>query len=192
MPQINLLKQNINRSNNWASNIPNIIAKILWAVFVLVVLYYGWIYFSSVKVSKEIVSTQEKINTEKQAILSMDKRNEVLTRQLQLKDLDGAIAKHIYWSQLFPELARVTLKTANYSSLTAGTDGDLVLRASVPTIGDLDKFTQIFDSSSFNQNFSNVRIGGFSKAQDASGSSAVTFDVRIQYDPSIVQYKEKK
>lgn len=190
MPQINLLKQNNQVSNN-AQGLYKVIVYILMALFVGLILYYGWLYFKSKDILKQIIATEAKITEEKKTVLNMDKRDEVLTRQQQVVALQSAINSHLYWSQLLPELARVTLKTASYTSLKAGLEGELILSATVPSLSELDKYLQVFDTAAFNKNFSNIRIGGFHKSQVVEGGqTAVSFEVKMQYNPELIQYKK--
>lgn len=166
------------------------VVRVLAVGLFALIIYYGWLNYSSSKLTKEILTTQQKLKQEANDALAISQRDEVLTRQLQLKTLQGAIGQHVYWSQLLPELARVTLKTASYTSLKVGDDSTLSLNASVPTLGDLDKYLQVFDRPEFNKYFSNVRIGGYSKAQGIEGGPGrLTFDVVMNFDPSVLSYK---
>lgn len=189
MPQINLLKQN-NATTNNSQGFLKIIVAVLAIGMAGLVFYYGWLYFQGKTIIQKIVDVEAKIEQEKKTVLNMDKRDEVLTRQQQLAGLESAISTHFYWSQLLPELARATLKTASYTSLRAGLEGELILSATVPSLSELDKYLQVFDTPTFNKNFSNVRIGGFHKSQAVEGApTTVSFEVKMQYDPQLIQYK---
>lgn len=190
MAQINLLKQTDSSQHSWEI-IPKIFARLFLLILVLLVVYYAWIVISYGKTENNIAKTQAKINSDRAAAMSLANRNEVLTRQLQLKTQADLISKHIYFSQLFPELARVTLKTASYSSLQAVSDGTMTLNASVPSVDDLDKYLQVFDLPAFNQNFSDIKIGGFHKTPSTSGGPTIlNFSVKMQYNPALIQYKD--
>lgn len=188
MAQINLLKQNTAASGNFKNNIPNILIRLFLAVLPLLFVYYGWLFIDSKSTDNKIAAAQTKINNDRATALAAKNRSELLTRQLQLKSLGGLIGSHIYWSQLFQPLAASTLKLSSYSTLRVGSGDDLTLSATVPSLSDLDKYMQIFDLPQFNQNFSDVRIGGFSKAQDKN-STSIKFEVRMKYDPKIIEYK---
>jgi hypothetical protein len=64
VPQINLLKQNNQVSNN-AQGLYKVIVYILMALFVGLILYYGWLYFKSKDILKQIIATEAKITEEK-------------------------------------------------------------------------------------------------------------------------------
>ena len=187
MAQINLLKQST-QTHSFIDNTPKILARIFLVVLSLLIIYYLWLFFSSKSIDSQTAKATAKINADTQSALNMKNRDEVLTRQQQVKSLAGLISSHVYWSQLFPELARVTLKTASYSSLKVGLNNDLGLTVTVPSLADLDKYMQIFNLASFNQNFSEIRIGGFNKIQGVN-SNSVQFQVLMKYSPGLIQYK---
>lgn len=186
MAQINLLKQT-STPYNFKGSGPKILVRVIFVVLVALVIYYIWLFISSKSIDDKIQQTQSQIKSEQQKALGLEGRDELLVRQQQIQSLQGLIAAHPYWSQLFPELARVTLKTASYSSLKVGLGDDLTLSVTVPSLEDLDKYMQIFDLSQFNQNFSDIRISGFTKVQSAS-SNAIQFQVNMTYGPSLIQY----
>ncbi len=188
MTQINLLKQTAPTTNLWAI-IPKILARFFLVVLIALVAYYAWLIINSKKIAKDIITTQIEINDGKKEGLHMDKREEVLVRQQQLQAVNDTLTKHLYWTQLFSELARVTLKNANYSSIRVGTDGVVTLTGNVPTIADLDKYLQVFDLSAFNKNFSDIRIGGYNKVQNKDSGSKVSFDLMMKFNPAVIQYK---
>src|SRR6185503_8986060 len=111
MPQINLLKQTATKS-------PLPTGKISAWVMLLVLVgslgYYGFLFIQLKTANADITSLQSQISTDQQAAATIPNKNELFTRQLQLKSLDGLISKHVYWSQVLPSLAQVTLKTASY------------------------------------------------------------------------------
>jgi hypothetical protein len=186
MAQINLLKQT-STPYDFKETGPKILSKVFLVILAALVIYYAWLFFDSKSIDGKITQAQAQIASDQQKVTSIQGRDELLTRQLQIKNLQALIAAHVYWSQLFPELARVTLKTASYTTLKVGLSDDLTLGVTVPSLSDLDKYMQIFDLSQFNQNFSDIRINGFNKVQGVS-STAVQFQVSMTYNPSLIQY----
>lgn len=189
MAQINLLKQT-SSDTNFLDAGPKILARALAIILALLVVYYIWLFIDLNRTENKTLETRAKINADKQLALDMPNRDEFLTRQLQLKGLEGLIGGHPYWSQLLPELSRVTLKNASYKSLTAGSGGEVALSVSVPTLADMSKYMEIFDLPEFNQNFSNIRIGSFSKVQDKT-STSIQFQVKMEYSPELIQYHKQ-
>ncbi len=188
MAQINLLKQNT--TGAVTQKIPSLIAKLLGVVFIAAIGYYAWLFFEMRSVERQSKDIEQQISKEKGSIVEVKQRDELLTRQLQLKELGSLMQAHTYWSSLLPELAKVTLKTASYTSIHAANDGELSLVVNVPGVAELDKFLQVFDRSEFNENFSDVSIGSISKTQD-QGSLYTTFEVRMKFNPALLRYSEQ-
>ena len=187
MAQINLLKQTSGSSGFWES-FPAVLAKVLIAVLLLVGAYYGWLFWKSGQNIKQANQLQTKMASERDSALNLKQRNEVLTRQSQLKEFGGIVDKHIYWSNLLPVLASSTLQSANYSSIKASPDGTVNLTVTVPDLNELDKYLQVFDLPQYNQNFNNVRISTYHKVQSKTGSG-LQFEVRFDFNPGIIKYK---
>lgn len=186
--QINLLKQ----TNSSPASFDQIITwgfRVCLLGFVLLLAYYGWLWNDNRSTSKRIMSLEQQVTVQKADIAKDKGRQEVLVRQLQLKELGKIIDTHLYWSQLIPELAKVTLKNASYVSIKGLSDGNLTLSVVVPTTEDLDKFLQVFDDTpKFNKYFVNLRIGPINRIQSGDGLST-KFDIRLNYDPSLLKYK---
>jgi hypothetical protein len=185
--QINLLKQN--KTSSFAqTGIVTILAKLSMVAVILLAIYYVWTFFRVRSVEGDIKALTERISVQKQELAQVEKRDEVLTRQAQLKELDGLISSHIYWSQLLPELAKVTLKQSTYLSFQAREEAGINLSVQVPTISDLDKFLQVFDSAKLNKYFSDLRIGAINKVQE-NENTFVRVDVQLKYNPELLKYK---
>jgi hypothetical protein len=186
--QINLLKQS-STGGDISKNIPKFLIWVFLVILALLLCYYGWLFSESKSMDNKIAAAETKINNDNQTMAAPSSgKDELLTRQQQLQILSGLISGHVYWSQIFKPLADATLKNASYSSLAVGAGQDLTLSVTVPTLEDLDKYMQIFNLPEFNQNFSNVDIGGFSKVQ-GKNTTSIQFQVKMQYDPKIIQYQ---
>lgn len=186
MAQINLLKQK-SLGQNWLRLLPSIVAKFLMLVILAMFAYYGWLYTQNKKVNIETGAVEIKIIEAKKQAASIEKRDELLTRQGQLKQLESLIASHVYFSQIFKPLADVTLKTSWYSSLKAFSSGSISLSVVVPNIQELDKFLQVFNSPKFVENFSNVRVSGFKKIQENEQVS-YSFEINMDFNANLLQY----
>lgn len=186
MAQINLLKQPTQASDLW-EKLPKFLVRGLAVILVFLVGYYGWLYFQSKKIDGEIIDLQSKINTDAQAAFNAPRRAELLTRQLQLKDLNSLIAAHVYFSKLMPKLAKATLSDASYSSLKVGQDGLLVLSVHVSSLENLDRYLQVFDLPDVNKYFSDVRISSYHKVQ-GKDSTGISFQITMKYNGGIISY----
>ena|SRR3989344_3789535 len=188
MAQINLLKQSQPSGLSNLGIFP-VLSKFALLFALLLVAYYGVVYFQIKSANKQIVTLTERIAEQEKELAEIPRRNEVLTRQAQALEQDKLVSSHAYWSQLLPELAKVTLKQANYLSFRAVTDGGLNLSVRVPSIAELDKFLQVFNSPQLNKYFSDVKIGGINKVQEET-ESYVRVEAQLKYDPGLLKYKE--
>lgn len=189
MAEINLLKQN---KTDFVKNFQALSALVYALIVVIIGIfsYYGWLVYDFKKVEKQIVLTQEKITQQKQALSAIPKRDEILTRQAQVKELDALINKHVYWSKIIPALAKITLKEAKYLSFQAGEDGSISLSVRVPNMVELDKFFQAFNISKLNKYFSDLKIGGITKLITKEGEF-VSVDVKLFYNKDLLKYDFK-
>lgn len=189
MAQINLLKKN-SFSEDFSEKIPSVLVKVLAAVLLMVLGYYGWLYSAVGKNTKELARLEKKVSDDRASALSMKERSELLVRQQQLKAFNTVTESQVYWSQLMPVLASSTLKSSIYNGLKVSPDGFVTLEVSVPNIQELDKFLQVFDLPEYNKYFSNVRIGSYSKVQDDKGTQ-IKFEVKFIFNPDIIKPAQK-
>jgi hypothetical protein len=188
--QINLLKQNTTNSFDFSRSIPKILVRLFLVVLLCLLGYYGWLYFQVKKIDSDTIALNAKMAGEVSLALGTTDRNELLTRQLQIKTLSGLISSHLYWSQILKPLADATLQTATYTSIETLDDGTLSISGSVPSYEELEKYLQAFNLSDVYQNFSDVLLGGYVKnIGKTPDSSNVNFQVIIKYNPDLIQYK---
>lgn len=189
MPQINLLKQT-GGGNKYQFLTPKILVWVFFVALILLAGYYGFIVYQGQQYQKDIADEQSKISAVVEEANKVSNRSELLIRQQQLQSLTGLIQNHVFWSQIFSALAHVTLNSANYTSLLVNSaDKSLSLNATVPSLEDLDKYLQVFDQPAVAKNFNNVRIGGFTKIQ-SKNSTLIQFQVKMDFNPSIIQYNK--
>lgn len=187
MAQINLLKQQ-SESESLIQKAPTILVRILAVLALAVIAYYAWMYIREKRIVKEIQEVETNVSQLYAEAMSIPGRQELFTRQGQLKEYMTISSAHKYFSQIFLPLAQVTLKTAKYSNFQASEDGTINLSTTVPDIKDVDKFIQIFNIPQFYENFSDVRIGSLNRLQDETGVS-YRFDLTMKYNPQIISAK---
>lgn len=190
MAQINLLKQN-KPSALSGLNPASILSKLAIIGLLFLAAYYGWLTYKTRGIKKEIEGINQQIEQQKQDLAKVKERDEILTRQAQIKEFDSLISGHLYWSQLLPELAKVTLKNASYLSFRAQNDGTISMDVRVPSIEELDKFLQVFDSPKLNRYFSDLRIGGINKSFDKD-IGYINVDIQMKYDQKLLQNQDIK
>lgn len=167
MAEINLLDSQTHSSEIKAQG-KLWLLRIVTLVFAAAVLgYIGLLIFGFI--------TDRNINTKKSEVAQYQsefknnkQREELLTRQGQLKNANQLLAAHKYWSPLLPELARVTLTSAKYTSISADAKGGLELTVTTPSYSDAEKFLQVFDLPEYNKQFSNVKVMALTKAQQGN------------------------
>lgn len=185
MAQINLLKQKTASQSFWEF-FPSLMVKILAVAVVGVGAYYVWLYVQVGKADKGIAE-QQALALAAQRSMDVANRDEIYTRQAQLAQLDRLIGKHLYWSNIFPPLAKATLKKASLSSIKVSKNATVTLSVSVPDLDSVDKFIQIFDQPEFNKNFSNLKLGAFHKT--ATEPPTYEFEAILDFNKSILNYQ---
>lgn len=189
MAQINLLgTQNTNK--NIFGNGYKIIARVLGVILLLIAVYYGYLYFSESSATKKIDSIKQQLAKAQAEAINQPSRQEALTRQGQIQNLNPLLSKHLYWSHLLPELAKATIRTASYVNIDAQADGSFGLTVTVPSYAELDKTLQVFDMGDFNKYFSNVKILSINKAQNNSQLS-VTARLELTFDPALIKSRNR-
>lgn len=185
MADINLLGGENKSSFNLGTTSASLAVKALVVVAVLVVLYYGYLRVQISRTRNSIQSTISKTNQLKSQAVSSKERGEVITRQGQLKNLNTLIKNHLYWSGMLPELARVTLKTASYSSITADSTGLLNMEVLVPDYTSADKYLQVFDLPQFNEQFSDVKVLSITK-QQKDDQVQTSMKLQLKFNPEFI------
>jgi hypothetical protein len=185
MAQINLLKQQTSKTT---VALPKVFVGLMVVILLGLGGYYFYLNSQIKKIADDTLVVQTKLTKDKQLASSVPNRDEILLRQQQIKILKDLITKHIYWSQIFPSLSKVTYNTASYSSMRIGGNNTLILSGSVPSVEDLDLYLQVFDLPQVYKFFNHVRISAFTKQQDKNNVTSIKFEATLQYDPSIIQY----
>ncbi len=160
------------------------LVRLITTLFALVVLVYvallifGWVTSRSIDQAKETVAKY-------QADFKNNKdREEVITRQGQLKNANQLIAGHRYWSPVLPELARVTLTSATYSSITVDVKDGLDLTVNTPSYEEAEKYLQVFDLPEYNKQFSNVKLLTLTKSE-GNNKIQTTMRLHLTVNPSL-------
>lgn len=186
MPDINLLQNESHNIGSDVSLIARIIARLLMLLTLLVFAAYGFLLFLGWNSQNELEKVNVNIQTKQAESIANPDRNELVTRQEQLGELETLVDDHMYWSYLMPELARVTLKSAKYSSIEANNDGKLNMTVILPSYEEVEKYLQIFDLPEYNEQFSNVRIVSISKTQTESNIE-IQLTIQLTFNPEFIK-----
>lgn len=186
MSEINLLGSDSSGSSVNSGVLSKVVARVVFFLLFLSVSTYIVLSVVNYTTNRSLETAQKQIQAVQAQALGNKDRNELVTRQEQLKELDTLVDNHVYWSYLLPELARITLKSASYTEITAKADGKMQLSVVLPSYADIEKFMQIFDLPQYNQQFSNVRIVGIDNTQ--SGSAIQTkLRLELTFNPSYIK-----
>ncbi len=185
MADINLLEQesSVNRikaqGKQWLSRLASL-------VLVLSLLTYGYLFYSGYSLENKIAESQRKISDYQSELQDNEKRDELIARQGQLKSVNQLIEKHMYWSVLLPELARVTLNSAQYTNIETDVEGEIDLTVIVPSYADAEKYLQVFDLPEYNDNFSNVKVVSLTKTEQ-DNLLQTTMRLNLILDPDFLK-----
>lgn len=190
MPQINLLKQQ-QTENGLMLLLPSILVKILLIILAGVIAYYVWTFLQINKAENLILEAQRRIQAQKTEIDSVPNKDELYTRQGQLNELKQLIGTQLFWSQVMPALAEVTLKGVTYSQLSMNTEGYVNLTLNVKNLTELERFLSAFDRPEVYKNFSEVKIGPARETRLPNGGTGyMVVDAKIKFNPEILKYKK--
>lgn len=185
MSEINLLqtqstfRQVKEKSKRW-------LLRLATLAFILTLGLYGYLFYSDWSGQRQIAEHQAVITKAQNELDNNEKRAELITRQGQLKSANNLLAEHLFWSGVLPELARVTLNSAEYSTIETSEEGDLSLTVTVPTYSDAEKYLQVFDLPQYNKYFSNVRILALTRAQK-DNLLQTTMRLKLTLDPELLK-----
>lgn len=186
MAEINLLHSDQVDSGINSGFAAIFIARLLLILVIVAAVVYVLLYISTWRNGSKLATVNQEVQSLQAEVSANQDRNELVTRQEQLSELETLISKHVYWSYLLPELARVTLKSARYTEIEAESDGKLNLSVSLPSYGDVEKYMQIFDLPQYNQQFSNVRVMGIDTVQK-DAAIEILLRVQLTFNPDYIK-----
>jgi hypothetical protein len=168
MAEINLLGASEKPKGLSLSGLVPIANKGLAVLLLLILAYYGFLIYKGSKIVSDTEAVNVEIGELQNKLLNDPNRNELLTRQSQLKDLQRLAKNHFYWSILLKELPKMNLKTASLLNFTANGQAQASLVVAVPSYADLDKFMQVFDRPEVNKTFTDIKIKSVTKTEQES------------------------
>jgi hypothetical protein len=185
MADINLLQTETSFSGNSGDRALRFLAKLFMFLLFVALAAYGFLLFTNWRSGQNLAKVKAQSDQKQAEAIASPERNELITRQAQLIELEKLADKHTYWSVLLPELARVTLKSAKYTTISADRDGQLNLTVTLPSYEELEKFMQIFDLPEYNKQFSNVKITSINKTQ-VGDSIETEVQLELTFNPEFI------
>lgn len=186
MAEINLLNTDSAQSHSLAAKSKKWLMRVVSLIFVGVLVYYGFLFLSGQNAEKDLEEAKNTVTSYQNEINESSRRQELITRQGQLNQVNKLVDAHLAWSQLLPELARVSLTSARYTNIEAKEDGQLDVTVELSSYADADKYLQVFNLPQFNSSFSNVTIMALTRSQDEEGSK-VSMRLRLEFDQELLK-----
>lgn len=155
-------------------------------ILIVVLAIYAYVFYSDWSGKREVGELKSSIAAAQAEMQNNKERAELVTRQGQLQSVNQLLSQHLFWSTLLPELARVTLTSANYSTIETSAKGDLTVTVTVPTYAEAEKYLQVFDLPEYNQQFSNVQLLALSRNQQDS-TLQTTMRLQLTLNPALLK-----
>lgn len=155
----------------------------LAAVLCLTLAAYGVFYFLDAKVVSELASINSQIARAEQSMSSPSSEfRAAIKAQSALNELSGMLDRHVYWTNVWDELARNTLKTAQYLSISATMENSqFVLDGMVENYNQLGKLMLGLQGSS---KFKDVQL--VSSGPGKGEAIGVEFSIAVEYKPDLL------
>ena len=180
MPEINLLGSSQKSKGSVLQNLVPLLNKVFVVLLVLVMGIYGFLWYRGQADATATNQINDRIGQAQKALLNDPNRNELLTRQSQLRDLDSLTKNHFYWSILLKALPKMDLRSAVLESFTADSQGMATMVVSVSSYADLDKFLQVFNFDDVNKTFGDIQIRSVSKTEQ-DGVTAIKAKIQLRH-----------
>src|SRR4051812_31708961 len=114
MSDINLLQSNKTESHD-SSKLIQVLNIVGMVILVLALIAAAVVYFGSRSTAKKISDLNDKVAQARTSIQTIAAYPVLVSEQTKIKDLKILLDKHLDWSQVLPDIFKVTLKSASYS-----------------------------------------------------------------------------
>lgn len=182
MQEINLLKNQLKDSRlNWDKHNRLLIVGLV--VFLIIEIAGGAVLFTINRSQAKSRDTVTAGNVQIQNKLNA-KQNELgpaKAFQAQLTNLNRLVESHLYWTNFFDELTKVTLKKAQFTQLQADTIGKVYVEGRSANYSDLGKLLLGLSTS---KHFSKVRL--LSSNPGTGEISGLIFTLEFRINPELL------
>ncbi len=184
MPEINLLKNEFREifPGPWSGR-GLVSLYIALGLVVLEILVYGFLGFYDQRL-KKFTNTyeQDAAGVEFEIGKIQEERLRAISFQSRLKNLETLLDQHLFWSAVFGELEKVTLKQAVYNSLQVDeAEHKFILAGIVPSYTELAKLILGLKTSTYVQDVV-LRSSGLAQATE----SGYAFNLEVTFDPQLL------
>lgn len=192
--EVNLIKDEIRISFDWAKNL-----SILVITLLIVCAFVGEIYFGLDFWSQEEKMKAESLNANINSISSeINKVKAKADEALVYKDKSIALSKllgeHIYWSNFFSWLEKNTLSTVKFASFSGDASGAYTLSAEALSFAEVSWQVKAFLNDPFVKNVSVSSVSALNQKdkeknisvdKSTGNEKGVNFSLSFELDPSI-------
>ncbi len=186
--EINLLKPDQASNNKWfgfGNKFP-LFLYVIAALLLGEILFWGWLFFSTRSVSREIESMNRSIA---EADLEINKNQPELKiavgYQARLDSLDGLLEGHMYWSPVFEELGKYTLKELRYSTFVGDADDHSITVAG--TASSYAKIAKLILGLKQSSKFKEVLF----RSEGASSGATTGYSFILEITPDSALFKKQ-
>jgi Tfp pilus assembly protein PilN len=158
---------------------------VLLSVFILGAIYV-YVMYEEQRIVAEQNRQKEEIAKIEEKILDFTQLNKdinILGQEIKL--VQDALNKHIYWTNFFELLEKYTVSDVYYSGLAVGTNGGLTLNASTNSYDSVAKQLKVLNGEKAKEFATEASITGAKR--DAEGT--VTFQVVLALNQSLFYYR---
>lgn len=184
MPEINLLKNELQgRPGSSLGRASTPATYIIIGLLVLEGLGYGGLMLYQRQLVKYINETDQRAAKVNAEIGQIDQeRQEAISFQSRLKNLQILLDNHLFWSSLFAELEKSTYKPAVYKDFQANPgENKMTITGTIPTYTDLGKFLLGLKTSP-----KILDVALQSSGQKDSIGGGYSFVVEVVFDPKLL------
>ena len=181
--ETNLIKGEIITFFDWHKKIIIFINAILIPVFLIAVIYLGFMYYqkqTQLKIEEQAKKLDELKTEIKQAETDL---KEITDFQAKLKIVSQIFSEHIYWTNFFKFFEDYTIKDVYYAGFSGDTSGDYLLDAIAKRYSNISEQVNILKN---NEKITDVRtVGGEAISNDEAGEDSIKFNLNISILNSI-------
>lgn len=186
MAEINLLRGEKKHGPGLNLQMPAPGRPVIWillAILLLCLSGFTVFYFLHSKVQTELAGTKARAAEVEKSLQSPSPEvKEAIKAQAALSFLSGLLDKHLHWTYLWDALAKHTLKTVQYLSISATVEkSDFIVEGRVNNYEELGKLMLGLQSSS---DFSRVEL--VSSGPSDGEVIGLEFSLAVKYRPSLL------
>lgn len=182
--EINLIKEEVGVSFNFAKNLSTLFFVFFIAAIVLGEIYFGLDWWQDQEIAKTEATQTEISKLNREISVLNNQANDAIKYKTKALALSGLLNNHIYWSNFLTWLEKNTLSTVQYSDLSGDLSGIYSFNATAKTYADVSWQTKAFLNDPLTKSAS-VELASLKTTKDKGGTSQINFNLNLEVDPAI-------